>query len=156
MLFSWWYSLFCRVLWLVTLLCEQKLASKINSRWHGVGIDRLHWLHRCKVDFYVLCGQYDSDISAYTVEKTMDMEKRVKMMRELHRATVWLIYILTSEPWNDHSLFQLANETLVYVEWVSVFVLNTEWRTYIQWLCQSVVRSYLEFSIIICIDFTIQ
>lgn len=28
---------------------------------------------------------YDSDISAYTVEKTMDMEKRILMMRELHR-----------------------------------------------------------------------
>ena len=31
--------------------------------------------------------QYDSDISAYTVEKTMDMESRIKAMRELHVAT---------------------------------------------------------------------
>jgi len=31
--------------------------------------------------------QYDSDISAYTVEKTMDMENRIKAMRELHAAT---------------------------------------------------------------------
>lgn len=30
--------------------------------------------------------QYDSDISAYTVEKTMDMENRIKAMRELHAA----------------------------------------------------------------------
>jgi len=29
--------------------------------------------------------QYDSDISAYTVEKTMDMDRRLKMMRELHK-----------------------------------------------------------------------
>ena len=28
--------------------------------------------------------QYDRDISAYTVEKTMDMENRIKTMRELH------------------------------------------------------------------------
>jgi len=30
--------------------------------------------------------QYDGDISAYTVEKTMDMESRIKAMRELHVA----------------------------------------------------------------------
>jgi len=28
--------------------------------------------------------QYDSDISAYTVEKTMDMENRIRTMKELH------------------------------------------------------------------------
>jgi len=35
---------------------------------------------------WVLAVQYDGDISAYTVEKTMDMENRIKAMRELHGA----------------------------------------------------------------------
>ena len=30
--------------------------------------------------------QYDSDISAYTVEKTMDMENKIRMMRHVHAA----------------------------------------------------------------------
>jgi len=32
--------------------------------------------------------QYDSDISAYTVERTMDMENRIKTMREWHAHAV--------------------------------------------------------------------
>ena len=34
--------------------------------------------------FILNVTQYDSDISAYTVEKTMDMENRIKTMRELY------------------------------------------------------------------------
>jgi hypothetical protein len=44
----------------------------------------------------LLLFQYDSDISAYTVERTLDMEKRAKMLRELKLGRRGTVSILTS------------------------------------------------------------
>ena len=48
------------------------------------------------MDLLVSYFQYDSDISAYTYERTLDMEKRAKVLQELklknrrHTVSWWL------------------------------------------------------------------
>lgn len=60
-----------------------KARNNVSQIYCVTGV--INCLLTCSLKFTSFCEQYDSDISAYTVQKTMDMEKRLQMMRQLQR-----------------------------------------------------------------------